>query len=243
MLPPDLALALLINRTGQAYTASAPAYIAYTERTHITASIGRSQDINRSVVVRNADDFAIMKDLPNGSERVGRAFPIVPYFDPFSSFGLDWFANLKNVSINLTRGAPFTYIIPAPDPSVAVVVPYNSAWAPSYAPDSTADAAHFTILPTSRVQSSNYYPSNVVVDPATRLPSHVEMRTPDSDQIIGLDFKVLEGHWVIVHGTFSSTEHVAIMTFKVVADVHYDDITFPAAPPDPRLAGTPTPKP
>src|SRR5665213_3472128 len=66
MLPPDLALALLINRTGQAYTASAPAYITYTERTHITATIGRSQDINRSVVVRNADNFAVMKDLPNG---------------------------------------------------------------------------------------------------------------------------------------------------------------------------------
>jgi hypothetical protein len=243
VVSPDIALALLINRTGQTYLNSAPAYISYTERTHITASIGRSQDINRSVVVRNADDFAVMKDLPNGGDRTGPAFPIIPYFDPFSTYGLSWFANLKNVSITLTRKEPYSLPIPAPDPSVAIVIPYLSFMAPSYAPDSTEAAAHFTIAPTSRVATDQYYPSDVVEDPATHLPSHVEIRTSDSDQDIGLDFKVIEGHWVIVHGTFSATQHVAIMTFKVVADVHYDDITFPSAPADARLSGAPAPKP
>jgi hypothetical protein len=46
-----------------------------------------------------------------------------------------------------------------------------------------------------------------------------------------------------VHGSFSATEHAAFLTFKVVADVTFSDIAFPSDPPDPRLAGTPTPSP
>jgi hypothetical protein len=244
MLPPDLALALLINRTGQAYTASAPAYIAYTERTHITATIGRSQDINRSVVVRNADNFAVMKDLPDGGERTGQAFPIVPYFDPLGQFGFSYFANLKLVTITLDRELPWNWPMPYADPNVGVVIPYFSYFAPAYAPDSTESAPHFTIDPTSRLPGNTFYPSDVVEDPVSHLPSRIEMREGGSDMIIALDYKVLEGHWTIVHGMFTSTQHVLMLgTFKVVADVHYDDITFPAAPSDPRLLGTPTPKP
>lgn len=243
MLPPDLALALLINRTGQAYSASAPAYISYTERTHITASIGRTQDINRSVFVRNADDFAVMKDLPDGEERTGQAFPVIPYFDPLAGFNLSWFANLKNVTINVTRFDPFAIQLPAPDPSAAVVSLYSSSYDPTYASDSTEQAPHLTITPTSRIDSNNYYPSDIVVDAASQLPSHIEMRTPSSDETIRLDYVMLDGHWVITHGVFSSTEHVGPVSFKVVADTQYQDITFPTAATDPRLAATPTPKP
>jgi len=243
MLSPDLALALLINRTGQAYTASAPAYIAYTERTHITASIGRSQDINRSVVVRNADNFAVMKDLPSGGQTLGQAFPIIPYFDPLGQFSFGYFANLKRVDITLDRKAVFDYPIPAPDPSAAITLPYFSYFAPSYAADSTERAPHITIAPTPRY-GSGFYPSDIVEDAQTGLPSHIEMRDTGSDMSIALDYRVLDGHWTIVHGTFTSTQRVLMLgSFKVVADVRYDDITFPAVPADPRLAGPPTPKP
>lgn len=243
MLSPDLALALLINRTGQAYTASPPAYISYIERSHITASIGRAQDINRSVVVRQADNFAVMKDLPNGQERTGQAFPIIPYFDPLGQFGLSYFANLKLVTITLDRGPVFAYPIPSPDPS-ALFMPYFATFVPSYASDSTAGALHITTVPTSRLPGSTYYPSDIVEDPVSHLPSHIEMRDNGSDMTVALDFKMLEGHWTIVHGTFSATQHVLILgSFKVSADISYDDITFPTAATDPRLAGTPTPAP
>jgi hypothetical protein len=33
------------------------------------------------------------------------------------------------------------------------------------------------------------------------------------------------------------------MTFKVIADVTFSDIAFPAQAPDPRLAGAPSPSP
>ncbi len=242
MMTPDLALALLINRTSAYYEAHPPAFITYVERTHVRAvGIGRTQDINRSVAVRVADNYATMKDLPNGEQRIGQAFPIIPYFDPISDFGFSYFANLKRVDINLQRGAPVTLSIPQDDPSVNAVVPYNSYWAARYAPDSTDEALHLLIAPTPRVKNA-FYPSEVVEDPQTHLPSRIEMRVAGgSDEIIDLEYKVIAGHWVIVHGTFTATQHAAFFTFKVIADVTYDSIAFSDAAPDPRLAGTPIP--
>jgi len=244
MMTADLAFAILINRTSAFYQANPPAYMTYTEHTHVSApTLGRAQDIDRSIAVRVADDLAVMKDLPNGEGRVGQAFPIVAYFDPISNFKFGYFANLKRVDITLDRGGPFYLNIPAPDPSVNAVVPYNSYWAARYAPDSTEDAVHLLIDPTPRVQAG-LYPSEIVEDAATQLPSHIEMRVASgSDETIALDYSVIDGHWVIVHGTFSQTMHVAFLTYKIVADVTFKDIAFPTEAPDPRLAGTPAPSP
>ena len=63
-----------------------------------------------------------------------------------------------------------------------------------------------------------------------------------SDEMFTLDYAVMQGHWVIVHGLFSQTMHVAFLTYKIVADVTFSDITFSSEPPDPRLAGQPTPE-
>lgn len=242
MMTADLAFALLINRTSASYRANPPVYMTYVEHTHVSApTLGRAQDIDRSIAVRVADDLAVMRDLPNGSYRTGQAFPIVAYFDPISSFKFSYFANLKRVDITLERGAPFELAIPEPDPRVNVVVPYNSYWAARYAPDSTDAALHLLIQPTPRVRQG-LYPSEVVEEGATRLPKHIEMRVAGgSDEIIALDYSVIEGHWVIVHGTFTQTMHVAFLTYKIIADVTFSDLAFPAEAPDPRLAGTPTP--
>ena len=48
MMTPDLAFAILINRTSAYYNANPPVYMTYTERTHVSApTLGRTQDINR----------------------------------------------------------------------------------------------------------------------------------------------------------------------------------------------------
>ena len=62
-----------------------------------------------------------------------------------------------------------------------------------------------------------------------------------NDEVIDLDYRVIEGHWVIVHGIFTATQHAAFLTFKVIADVTFANIAFPVTPPDARLAGTPIP--
>lgn len=242
MMTPDLALAMLINRTSAAYQADPPAYMTYTEHTHVTApTLGRAQDIDRSIAVRVADNLAVMKDLPNGEQRVGQAFPIVAYFNPFSNFKFSYFANLKRVDITLDRGAPFYLNIPNADAGVNAVVPYNSYWAARFAGDSADPSLHLLIDPTPRVQQG-LYPAEVVEDASTRLPSRVQMRVAGaSDEMFTLDYAVMQGHWVIVHGTFSQTMHVAFLTYKIIADVTFKDIAFPTEAPDPRLAGSPTP--
>ena len=241
MIGADLALALLINRTAAAYSARPPAYITYRERTRVTVpSLGRSQEIDRLVALRNADNFAIMHDLPHGATRTGEAFPIIPYFDPFSSFTFSYYANLKAISITLKRGAPIVFPIPTPDPRADVTVPYISFLAPSYAPDSTPPAPHMLIAPTPL--DTGMYPSEVQVDPATELPSHIVLSDSRSDMRIGLTYRVVDGYWVIVRGVFSATEHALGFSFNVRAVTRYDEFTFPTTPPDPALMGSPRPQ-
>ncbi len=180
MIPADVAFALLINRTTDNYQANPPAYMTYTERTHVTApSLGRTQDINRSIAVRVADDYAVMRDLPNGGPRTGQAFPIIAYFDPLSAFQFSYFANMKRVDITLQLGQPIVLRTPPPDPYVNVLVPYNSFLNSRYAPDSTEAAIHLLIDPTPRVKG--FYPSEVIEDAQTHLPSHVEIRVTGAD--------------------------------------------------------------
>jgi len=243
MIGADVALAALINRAATAYLTAPPAYMTFRESTHIEGA-SRAEDINRYVAVRVADDYAVMQDLPEGAQRTGPAFPVIPYFDPFSSFQFSYFANLKKIDITFDPGAPFQLPPPPVDPSVDVVVPYFTVWAPHYAPDSTDDALHLLIDPTRRVSPNSFYPSEVIEDPTTHLPSHVTLQDDGSDMVIGLDFSMLDGHWVITRGTWSATQHVAIIgAFKVSAVTTFTDFTFPATAPDPRLAGTPRPSP
>jgi hypothetical protein len=240
MLSADVALANLINRTATAYVRTAPAFIVYRERTHITASIGRSQDINRFVKVRQADDYAVMQDLPQGAERTGQAFPIIPYFNPFAAYEFSWFANLKSVQITLQRGPSGILPIPQSDASADMTVAYFSAWAPAYAADSTSARADIIVGPTPALPANSYYPSRVIENGQTHLPQRIEIRSNSSDDVIALDYGVVQNHWVITHGTLTTRQHVGPMSFQVVSDTTYDQFEFPAAAPDPRLAGPPS---
>lgn len=243
MIPADLALAQLMNRTAQAYDARVPAYVSYRETTHVAApSMDRSQEIDRVVVARNADGQAVMRDVPGGGQHVGDAFPIIPVFDPFSSFTFSWFANLKAVNISLERKAPWTVPMPPQaGTSADVVVPYFSIWDVRYAPDSRPDRLHFFITPTPRSNGGTIYPSELLEDPSTHLPSKIVLRYTDRDDVITLDYGVVDGYWVIEHGTFGATEHAVFMTFYIVADVTFSDFSFPASPPEATLLPPPSP--
>jgi hypothetical protein len=243
MIGADAALAALINRAASTYLTSAPTYITFHESTHIEGA-NKSEDINRAVSVRVADDYAVMQDLPNGSTRLGPAFPVIPFFDPFSTFRFGYFANLKKIDITFDPGRPFQLQLPAPEPGIDVLVPYFSEFAPRYAPDSTDDALHLLIEPTPRTGNDTFYPSEVTEDPATHLPSHITLQDNGTDMTIGLDYSMVDGYWVVTRGTWSATQHVALIgAFKVNAVTTFSDFTFPTTAPDPRLAGTPTPSP
>jgi hypothetical protein len=241
MMTADLALAMLINRTAQFFAAHPPVYMTYTERTHISApTLGRTHDIDRSVAVRVADNFAVMQDLPQGAQRTGQAFPFPAYFDPFSAFSYSYYVGPKRADITVNTGRLWFFPTPAPDPRVNVVVPYSSYWAARYAPDSTDSALHLLVDPTTRTHG--LYPSEIVEDPKTQLPSHLEWRaTGGDDEVIAFDYQVLDGYWVLTHVNLTATQHALGARFKTITDVTLSDIAFPTQAPDPRLAGTPLP--
>ncbi len=238
MVSADVALVNMMNRTASAYVQNAPVFIVYRERTHVTASIGRAQEIDRTVKVRQADNYAVMQDLPQGGERTGQAFPIIPYFDPFSNFTYSWFANLKSVDITLNRTAPSVWPLPAGDPIADLVVPYISFWAPSYAADSAPSRLHFRILPTPALTSGQFFPYDVTVDPSGGLPSHIELRFVGDPTIISLDYQTVSGYWIIAHARYTAPQHFGPLNFTVVSDTTYDQFQFPATAPDPRLAAS-----
>ncbi|MBV8638647.1 MAG: hypothetical protein JO322_11230 [Candidatus Eremiobacteraeota bacterium] len=239
----DLALAALINRAAQAYTYHRPTYVTYTENSHIEG-FGQKRDINRSISVRVADDYAVMRDLPQGGQNVGEAFPMIPFFDAFSNFRFCYTApNTKKIDITFTPGAAEYLKTPDPDTSVDIVVPYFSELAPHYAPDSTETALHFLNDPTPRTKDY-LYASEVVEDPASQLPSHVTMKQNNGDMIIGLDYSMVQGYWMITRGTYTATEHTVIgFSFKVTATTTFSDFSFSDTAPDPLLAGPPSPHP
>lgn len=236
MVPPDVALAQLVNQTAKAYAANAPAYMTYREHTHITGTgtIRQERDINRFVQVRQSDNAAVMRDLPDGGESQGQAFPIIPYFDPFTAFSFSYFANLKQITITLTRAAPFTFALPGISTDVDATIFYIPFWKPSYAPGSTDAAPHFEITLTAPKPRAAYL-SEVTVDPQTHLPAHVVVRLADDPTTITLDYAMLQGHWVITHGSMATSQSVGIFSFHVVADTTYTDMTFPTSSPDSRI--------
>jgi len=236
MISPDIALAQLVNATAKAYAQNAPTYIAYREHTHIVGSgtIRQERDINRYVVVRQSDNAAVMRDLPNGGESQGQAFPIIPYFNPFTAFSFSYFANLKQITITLTRAAPFTFSLPVASKDVDATVFYIPFWKPSYAPGSS-DAAPHLMIELANPQPKAAYLSDVVVDPQTHLPSHVVVKLQDDPTTITLDYAMLQGRWVITHGAMSTSQTVGIFSFHVVADTTYSDMSFPASSPDARI--------
>lgn len=241
MIGADVALAALINQAGITYRSNAPAFITYRETTHVVGA-NRSEDINRAVAVRVADDYAVMQDLPHGAQRTGPAFPVIPFFDPFSTFKFSYYANLKKIDITFDPGAPYFFPSPPVDSSVDAVVPYMTEYAPSYAPDSTDEALHILLDPTQRTGQGSLYPSDVREDPVSHLPSHVTLKSNGgTDMTIGLDFSIVDGYWVITKGTYDATASVFGFTFKVNSETDFTDFTFPATAPDPQLAGTPRP--
>ncbi len=210
-----------------------PVYITYRERTHVTASgpfVNANREIDRLVLVRNSDNMAIMHDLPQGGETRGQAFPIIPHFDPLSGFGFQYFVNLKQINITVDRVSPVYFSIPGPDPTVDATVFYIPFWKPSYTADSTEQAPHFSIEPIAYPNQAAY-PKLVFIDPATQLPSHIEIEVTGASLRVALDYQVIEGQWVITHGKVFSRSG----PFSGTSETTYDQFVFSSNAPDPRF--------
>ncbi len=216
--------------------------------THVSAkSLNRERDVIRSVQVRTQDDLAILQDLPKGKNQTGHAFPLIPTFDALSYFTLSWRVGAHTeVTSSVKVDQPMTYKDPAPNADSDVVVTRLRSYKAEFATDSS-DApdgkTHITLVPFEFVKEHNnadttFYLADLFIDNASGLPSRVRFDGADDKEFV-VDYGRVEGHWVVTHAHYEETLHgpLRLGRVHVSADAVYDDFTFPASAPDPRLAG------
>ena len=250
---PDIAFQQAANAAAARYDAR-PAYVTYVEHTHINApSIRQTVDVDRSVIVRTADDKAVLQDLPHGAQTVGHAFPISPTFDALSYFRLtSKMTAHKRLSTELTGPYGNGDIIPIRFTNVThaesdVVVTSLRYYYPRFAPDSS-DAPdgrmhiQMKALPTlTNDNSSDFYITDVVIDNATMLPLKVTYEGRGDRRFV-LDYEFLGDAWVVRHAFFEETLLGPLNIGRVhfTADATFQDFAFSQTPPDDfdaRLAG------
>jgi hypothetical protein len=67
----------------------------------------------------------------------------------------------------------------------------------------------------------------------------VDVRYQGADDIVfDVQYEMREDHWLVTHAHYEETLHgpLRIGRLHVSADAVYDDFSFPATAPDPRLA-------
>ncbi len=207
-------------------------------------ALHQHRDVIRGVEVRTRGDLAVIQDLPLGRNQLGHGFPVTPTFDALSYFTLSWRVGVhQEVSANVHDVTPLEFK-EADTSNADVVVTRLYAYRAVYAPDSS-DApdgrTHVTLTPFQFVVNkgnpdTTFYFNDLVIDNATGLPSSVTFA--GNGKLFTLDYGKIEGHWMLKHIHYEEILHgpLQIGRLHVIADADYDNFTFPAGAPDPRLA-------
>jgi hypothetical protein len=225
-----------------------PAYVTYHVDTTVSApSMNKKREILRYVAARTSDDTAIVQDLPQGREQITHAFPLLPTFDAISAFTLTWQTRLHDTLESYIHDiTPLEYTIPTAQTEHADVVVFRlRAYRASYAADSSeapGGRTHLTMEPyqfvKDKASKDEFFLDDVVIDNATDLPQHVSYSGPDG-LVFAVDYTTVDGHWVVNHTHYEQTAFAPLRLGMVhgIADARFDQFTFPASAPDPRLAG------
>ncbi len=245
MLTPDLAFERCANAAAAAAKAF-PAYISYHVSTHVSApALHRERDVLRHVDVRTADDTAVIQDLPQGRNALGRGFPVTPAFDALSFFTLSWRVGFHmEMTSDVHDITPMTFD-DATRSTADVVVFRLREYRADYARDSSNDPkgkTHITFVPFDFVKRAvrkpddTFFLSDVYIDNATELPSAVRF-AGGSDISFVVDYGTFAGHWLVGHAHYEETLHgpLHVGLLHVIADARYDGFAFPSQAPDPRL--------
>lgn len=225
---------------------------------HLTIpSMNKERVIERSVQERSSDDLSVLQDLPRGQNQIAEAFPIPPTFNALSEFELSWHADRHlTLQINIKEGRPWTFADitkSAGADVVAVGLRYFAAHYASDSSDAPDGVTHITMRPfqflVNQTPKNDMFWSDVYIDNKTGLPTRIRMTGNDALTFV-VDYAVIDGHWLVNHAHYEQTVFgpLHLGAIHYVTEAAYDQFTFPAAAPDPRLATpapalTPTPAP
>jgi len=243
VVSPDVAFQQAANTAAAVY-AQAPPWLTYRTVAHVEVkAMNRRADVMRDVKARTRDDLAIMQDLPQGAERVGHAFPLLPTFDALSYFRLVGTGGPHNsLDSYVTDVQPLRYSGGQSTTGADVTVTNLRYYYAKYADDSSDDPngkTHITLrpLPTLlRNYRGNLFFSELVIDNQTHLPVRVVF-TGLNDRTFAVDYLMVQNHWLVNRAFYEETEygplHIGRVHFTV--DATFDQFAFPDSPPDPRL--------
>jgi hypothetical protein len=217
---------------------------------HLTIpSMKKERIIERAVGERTSDSTAVLQDLPRGQNQVAEAFPVPPNFDALSEFVLQWHADRHlALSIVVKEVRPWTFADVTKSAAADVVAFGLRYYAAHYAPDSSdapIGVTHITMRPfqfvVNETPKNDMFLNDIYIDNTTGLPTRIRM-TGNDDLTFILDYAMIQGHWLVNHAHFEQTIYgpLHIGAIHYITEAAYDQFTFPAAAPDPRLA-TPAP--
>jgi hypothetical protein len=227
--------------------ASPPPFVTYHVTTHASASgLVRDTADERTVMVRTADDRAIVTDVTvGGTVATGPSFPMPPIFDPLARFGMKGTVTTAHGldNFHVSNVVPYEFRKREagdgnqPDVEVISVRNYTAAFAEPPAANE-ATPVHLVLAPTAVYQAA--HPSfaihDVYVDQKTLLPTRVDYVGPNFT--MNVQYAPVEGHWVVHSFDLQSFAYGPMRLSKTVVSISavYDAYTFPATAPDPRLA-------
>jgi hypothetical protein len=245
MFPADQAFALAANAADAAWRAR-PAFITYVARSTVSApTVNYHKSIDRAVIVRTADDLAIVQDLPQGRQQVTHAFPILPTFDALSYFRLVNNGSARDIlESHVEPMGNITFAPPTPGAGHAdVVVTTLRNYYATYDADSNDQTLHVDLKPLpalTRNNPSDLFLHDLRIDAATNLPVEVTY-TGHDDRTFRVHYAVVQGHWLIDHVFYEQTFYPPLRLARVHATVDADlgSWGFPQTAPDARLQPEP----
>ena len=212
MISPDAAFEATANAAAIAF-ARAPAAIRYRLDARVTAD-GRTTETTTDEVER-----------PHEPPVTGTALP--PAVDALAQWAFAIALDGTTTTVRLAYERPRLYTVAVPGERVDVVVSSVGGYRVTYA---AGDPNRLHLEPVTRevrafaAAPDHFTYSDIVVDPATTLPSHVVLRS--TTETLTLDYAVVGGAWLVRRAVFDGVSRSGRASRPYELDATYDDFTF-----------------
>ncbi len=239
---PDRVFFATSNAAAAAYAAS-PAFATYRVASTETFA-GKTVTFENGVVVRLADELAVVRDEASGTETVRSPFPTPPNFDALSRFTHSGYFKLglhgEGVDFHIDNIDPLHYDLTKPA-NVDTYVPTVKDYIVSYAPDSNDPSLPIHLTLAQRKYADGYSLESIWVDRTTMLPTRVDYAIHGGGRAgtLSVHYAMTGGSWLVSDVVLHITWSMPLGHISGDLKSHFSDYELSSSAPDPRLANAP----
>ena len=229
-----------VNRAYAALQAAPPA-IVYRATSHLTSQAVGSNDRTEDVTYHPATGIAEISTVSGPNDDTADEPPVVaPTFDALGTFEFHGGASAESFHYSAFNIAPLHFTKPESHADVVVFSPlhYTVAFDPADATNNTLD-----LVPTEayRRTKPDWYLTKVVLDPATRLPVHVELAAGPHEGKLAVDYAPTPLGMLVSHAVWEESRPfiyggVQVGRSIVRIDTTFDNYRTPTLAPAPAKA-------